>query len=320
MKSQAREAMRLSSRELFATMALLRAPPAARRAVVHDRATSFSFGDADLGLPLTPDGGLRKSVLQEAAASDALSPKWGSVRARASLVHRPVVDLAEILCVGCLSSQVVEIKFTGRFPNGTVFDAKSAEKPFEFQLNTNAVVDGMERGVKSMKTGERALLRCEPRWAYGAVSVGNKIPANSTLVYEVQLLSWRKGPPIENTDFDMETYRASLEGKSAGGGETELYRWAEHGEDVMLWVPLEESLGARDVHVEFAPKRLRVAVGSTDAEPLVSGVLKGRANVDESYWVIDDDGPDGARELQVVLAKAGSFTRWDGIIIGEDEE
>ena len=52
----------------------------------------------------------------------------------------------------------------------------------------------------------------------------------------------------------------------------------------------------------------------------VAGNLKGRAVPDESYWVIDEDvNEDGKRELQVVLAKAGVYTKWDGVLINEPE-
>ena len=40
---------------------------------------------------------------------------------------------------------------------------------------------------------------------------------------------------------------------------------------------------------------------------------------DESYWVIDE-AADGTRELQVVLAKAGAFTRWEGVLVDEEED
>ena len=48
-------------------------------------------------------------------------------------------------------------------------------------------MDGLERAVRSMRPGERALVRCEPRWGYGWRGYG-KVLASATLFYEVR---WR---------------------------------------------------------------------------------------------------------------------------------
>ena len=246
------------------------------------------------------DEGLNKTITQTSKQTDASTPPWGAL---------------------------VNILFTGRFTNGTIFDKGHAEKPFEFQLNTNAVVDGMERGVKSMLPGEAATLMCDSRWAYAGAGVGNRIPPNETLVYDVELLRWEDGPPIDfdQQDFDVRTYRASLEGKKSGSGQTPEYRWVEGGEEVTLWLPLNDGEGARDIYCDFRTKELTVRINGEGGGGVVevrevAGNLKGRAVPDESYWVIDEDvNEDGKRELQVVLAKAGVYTKWDGVLINEPE-
>jgi FKBP-type peptidyl-prolyl cis-trans isomerase FkpA len=43
-----------------------------------------------------------------------------------------------------------------------------------------------------MKVGGKARLTCPPGIAYGNRAVGGVIPANSTLVFEVELLEIRK--------------------------------------------------------------------------------------------------------------------------------
>lgn len=42
-----------------------------------------------------------------------------------------------------------------------------------------------------MKKGEKALLTCKPEYAYGAAGHPPTIPANSTLIFEVELLHWK---------------------------------------------------------------------------------------------------------------------------------
>ena len=122
----------------------------------------------------------------------------------------------------------------------------------------------------------------------------------------------------------------------AGQGATADYRWSERGEEVTLWVPLLGGEGARDIECEIRPRKLRVAIGggpaaaqaaAQQAEPskpppprcVVAGDLKGRADAEASYWVIEEEGESGGRELQIVVAKAGEYSRWDGVLIGEDE-
>ena len=53
---------------------------------------------------------------------------------------------------------------------------------------------GWDQGVASMKKGELCVLTCTPEYAYGARGSPPKIPANATLQFEVELISWSAGP------------------------------------------------------------------------------------------------------------------------------
>ena len=44
-----------------------------------------------------------------------------------------------------------------------------------------------------MKKGERCILTCTPEFAYGARGSPPTIPANATLQFDVELLSWSLG-------------------------------------------------------------------------------------------------------------------------------
>jgi len=84
----------------------------------------------------------------------------------------------------------VNVHYTGRLLNGTVFDS-SVERgqPFSFTLGQGMVIKGWDLGIAALKPGEKALLGI-PSWlAYGARGTG-PIPANSPLIFEVQLLSY----------------------------------------------------------------------------------------------------------------------------------
>ena len=54
-----------------------------------------------------------------------------------------------------------------------------------------SVIKGWDEGVKTMCSREVALLTCKPEYAYGEKGSPPKIPANATLQFEVELLSWQ---------------------------------------------------------------------------------------------------------------------------------
>lgn len=76
--------------------------------------------------------------------------------------------------------------------NGQVFDSsRQRNKPFEFRIGVGQVIKGWEEGVAQMSKGEHAKLTCTPDYAYGASGYPPIIPANSTLVFEVELIDFR---------------------------------------------------------------------------------------------------------------------------------
>ena len=51
------------------------------------------------------------------------------------------------------------------------------------------VIKGWDEGVAQLSVGQRANLTCTPDYAYGSRAVGGVIPANSTLVFDVELIA-----------------------------------------------------------------------------------------------------------------------------------
>ncbi|KAM0065166.1 putative peptidylprolyl isomerase [Helianthus debilis subsp. tardiflorus] len=57
------------------------------------------------------------------------------------------------------------------------------------------VIDGLDRGVKTMKKGEVSLLTIHPEYAFGSTESHQEfatVPANSTMYYDVELISFEK--------------------------------------------------------------------------------------------------------------------------------
>ena len=88
------------------------------------------------------------------------------------------------------TGQTCVMHYTGWLTNGKKFDSSvDRGKPFEFKLGVGQVIKGWDQGVATMKVGGKVKLTIPPELGYGSKNVGNGlIPANSILVFEVELL------------------------------------------------------------------------------------------------------------------------------------
>ncbi len=87
------------------------------------------------------------------------------------------------------SGKMVTVQYTGTLTNGTKFDSSFDHgAPFSFSLGAGKVIQGWDEGVQGMKVGGKRKLVIPPSLAYGDRAIGGVIPANSTLVFEVELL------------------------------------------------------------------------------------------------------------------------------------
>ncbi len=83
----------------------------------------------------------------------------------------------------------VEVHYIGRLQSGEEFDnSQKRGTPFQFTVGDGRVIAGWEQGLVGMKVGGQRILVIPPDLAYGNRQVG-PIPANSTLVFAIELIS-----------------------------------------------------------------------------------------------------------------------------------
>lgn len=83
----------------------------------------------------------------------------------------------------------VTVHYTGWLVDGTKFDSSvDSGQPYTFTLGAGQVIQGWDEGVAGMKVGGKRKLTIPPDMAYGAAGSPPVIPANATLIFEVELL------------------------------------------------------------------------------------------------------------------------------------
>ncbi len=100
-------------------------------------------------------------------------------------------------------NDTVSMNYKGQLIDGTLFDSNMDTAfhhvtPFEFPLGIGRVIKGWDEGVALLKTGAKATFYIPSRLAYGAQAMpGNSsnpkgIPAHSILIFDVELLNFKK--------------------------------------------------------------------------------------------------------------------------------
>jgi FKBP-type peptidyl-prolyl cis-trans isomerase FkpA len=94
-----------------------------------------------------------------------------------------------------LAGNTVRVNYTGwlyrplaKNQRGKKFDSSVGREPLEFTLGRGMVIKGWDQGVQGMKVGGKRTLIIPAELAYGSRSMGNDIPANSALIFDVELV------------------------------------------------------------------------------------------------------------------------------------
>jgi peptidylprolyl isomerase len=111
----------------------------------------------------------------------------------AAMERRPTGLYVQDVAVGegarADSGDIVVVHYTGWLPQGVKFDSsRDRDEPFEVAIGYRRVIQGWDQGIVGMREGGRRRLVIPPVMAYGERGSG-RIPRNSTLVFDVELLS-----------------------------------------------------------------------------------------------------------------------------------
>ena len=84
---------------------------------------------------------------------------------------------------------IVTVNYTGLLEDGTKFESSlnTGRTPFRFTVGAGQVIKGWDEGLIGMKVGGKRKLTIPPELGYGSRDNG-PIPANSTLIFEIDLL------------------------------------------------------------------------------------------------------------------------------------
>jgi FKBP-type peptidyl-prolyl cis-trans isomerase FkpA len=105
-------------------------------------------------------------------------------------------------------SDTVVVNYKGTLIDGTEFDSSYTRgEPLSFRLG--AVIPGWREGLKHIKKGGSIKLVIPPELAYGKTPVPH-IPANSTLVFNVELLDVKAAEPANGKADDKKAEAAGV--------------------------------------------------------------------------------------------------------------
>src|SRR5471032_1502560 len=138
---------------------------------------------------------LTRRFMIAAVTFSAASPAAAQTQGKAMTTESglKIVDTTVGTGASPKTGQICVMHYTGWLSEGGAkgkkFDSSVDHgSPFEFPIGMKQVIGGWDEGVATMKVGGKRTLIIPPDLGYGARGAGGVIPANATLIFDVELL------------------------------------------------------------------------------------------------------------------------------------
>ena len=91
----------------------------------------------------------------------------------------------------------IKIRYVGKLLSGKTFDESPKNEPFAFQIGKQQVIEGWDIALQKIRVGAKITLYVPAKFGYGAAGIGDVIPSNTPLVYDIELLDILTPPQYE---------------------------------------------------------------------------------------------------------------------------
>ena len=150
---------------------------------------SLAYGEAGVGF-IPPNTNLKVTVELLEVKDRIVAKMWevdpGLFKTTESGLKYAIIETGE----GPMAEagKLVTVHYSGYLENGTMFDSSvERDEPISFPVGQGQVIPGWDEGLQLLNKGSKARFVIPPQLGYGEMQM-EKIPANSTLVFDVELV------------------------------------------------------------------------------------------------------------------------------------
>lgn len=90
------------------------------------------------------------------------------------------------------NDDIVKINYTVSLLDGTECYSSKTDGPKEFRVGMEDIEDGLHKALLFLKSGDKALILIPSHLAHGLLGDSKKIPPQSPIVYDIEILSVTK--------------------------------------------------------------------------------------------------------------------------------
>lgn len=150
---------------------------------------NLAYGQNGMG-PIPPNSSLRLLVELLNSKETVVAKMWdvdsSLYKVTASGLKYAIIEAGEGELIK--KENKVTVHYSGFLSDGSRFDSSvERDEPFTFVAGVGQVIPGWDEGIQLLKKGSKARLIIPPTIGYGDRDMG-KIPPNSTLVFDVQIV------------------------------------------------------------------------------------------------------------------------------------